>query len=185
MTTIRRTAGDYRPMPWKNGGGTTTELVIEPEGSGVGQGFLYRVSIADVDADGPFSLFPGYDRHIMLLSGAGMALVMESGTIELARPFEAQTFAGETPILGKLKAGPVRDFNVMVDRKKGRAALECTRVDHQLTLAGGHATTWVVHVIEGGLADANAGDTLIANGDLRLEPAPTARLAIVRIDRSS
>ncbi len=36
--------------------------------------FLWRVSIADVERDGPFSRFPGIDRTIVLLEGAGMRL---------------------------------------------------------------------------------------------------------------
>ena len=65
------TPADYRRMPWRNGGGVTTEIAIAPDGAGlVGERFLYRVSIADVMSDGPFSRFEGYDRHIMLPAGA-------------------------------------------------------------------------------------------------------------------
>ena len=68
-------SSDYRIMPWKNGGGSTTEIAICPEGSGIPGGqFRWRVSIADVVADGPFSRFSGYDRHIMVVEGAGMTL---------------------------------------------------------------------------------------------------------------
>ncbi len=38
-------------MPWKNGGGVTTEICVSPP-SGA---FDWRVSIATVNADGPFS----------------------------------------------------------------------------------------------------------------------------------
>ena len=43
-------------MPWRNGGGTTSEIVVEP---GPGGRFHFRLSIADVEASGPFSGFPG------------------------------------------------------------------------------------------------------------------------------
>ena len=45
---------DYVRMPWKNGGGQTTEIVVHPAGATLAE-FDWRVSIADVDADGPFS----------------------------------------------------------------------------------------------------------------------------------
>ena len=51
---------DYKVMPWKNGGGITTEIWVSPEGSGLaGVPFDWRVSIADVATDGPFSKFAG------------------------------------------------------------------------------------------------------------------------------
>ena len=68
-------APDYHLMPWKNGGGSTTEIAIYPEASSVsGVPFLWRVSIAEVTVNGPFSSFPGYDRHIMVIEGEGMRL---------------------------------------------------------------------------------------------------------------
>ena len=57
---------------------STTEIAIYPEGAGLsGAGFIWRVSIAEVAVDGPFSRFPGYDRHIMTIAGNGMMLEAE------------------------------------------------------------------------------------------------------------
>ena len=64
---------DYRRMPWKNGGGHTTEIAAEPPGAGTAS-FVWRVSVADIAQDGPFSAFPGIDRTLVLLSGRGMRL---------------------------------------------------------------------------------------------------------------
>ncbi len=64
---------DYRRMPWKNGGGHTTEIAAFPAGAGLAS-FVWRVSIADVLQDGPFSPFPGIDRTLVLLEGEGMRL---------------------------------------------------------------------------------------------------------------
>jgi len=64
---MRIRAADYRAMAWKNGQGMTREIAREP-----GDGdFLWRLSIAEVAASGDFSLFPGYDRTITLIEGAG------------------------------------------------------------------------------------------------------------------
>ncbi len=46
-------ASDHRVMPWKNGGGSTTEIAVFPIDSGL-DAFDWRVSMATVAADGPF-----------------------------------------------------------------------------------------------------------------------------------
>jgi environmental stress-induced protein Ves/uncharacterized cupin superfamily protein len=174
------TAKDYRVMPWRNGGGTTTELVIEPD---AGERFLYRISIADVTTDGPFSRFDGYDRHIMLVEGAGMTLECVSHeTIALTAPFEPHTFPGEWEVHGRLSAGPVRDFNLMVDRARASALLTVRLLEGPETLACDRGTTCIVHVLDGELMGASQGDTLVARRPFPLVPRRGAvRLAIARI----
>ena len=51
------TPNDYRSMPWKNGAGRTTEIAVHPAGAAL-DAFAWRVSIADIERDGPFSRFP-------------------------------------------------------------------------------------------------------------------------------
>lgn len=77
------TADDYRVMPWRNGGGTTTELLIDPEDSGLegaGERFLYRISIADVATDGPSSASQGDT----LVSRRSLPLVPRGGAARVA-----------------------------------------------------------------------------------------------------
>jgi environmental stress-induced protein Ves len=178
----RLTPRDYRRMPWRNGGGTTTEIAIAPEGASVsGERFLYRVSIADVATDGPFSRFEGYDRHIMLLAGAGMTLECgEHGRIELRR-FEPRAFAGDWAIVGALVAGPVRDFNLMVDRTRATSTLEVEQVDGPRWLACEPGHVCILHVIEGALDGADEGDTLVVEAPIELCPRAAARVAIARV----
>ena len=68
MKLVHRTASQYLRQPWKNGGGTTTELAIQSRG----EDWSWRLSLADVDTSGPFSDFVGYRRTILLVSGRGM-----------------------------------------------------------------------------------------------------------------
>lgn len=181
---MRRIPPDsYRRMPWRNGGGTTTEIAIAPEGASVaGERFRFRVSIADVGTDGPFSRFEGYDRHIMLLAGAGMELDCgEHGRIDLRAPFVPRAFSGDWDVRGKLVAGAVRDFNVIVDRATASATLEARVLDRAETIACEPRTVCIVHVLEGELAGAARGDTLLAEATFELEPRGTARIAIARI----
>jgi len=181
----RLTPADYRRMPWRNGGGTTTEIAIAPESAELaGEPFLYRVSIADVAADGPFSRFEGYDRHIMLLAGAGMTLDCGAhGRIELTAPFEPRAFSGDWDVRGTLVAGPVRDFNLITDRARTSSTLEVRLLEVPETIPCEPGSVCVVHVIEGELADAAEAETMIADAPLDLVPRRTTRLAIARIAR--
>lgn len=170
----------YRSMPWRNGGGTTLELLCEPgNGAQHSDRFLYRVSIADVRTDGPFSRFDGYDRHIMLVAGEGMTLTGgPSGPIELRTLLQPASFSGDWDIEGTLHAGPVRDFNFMVDRARASSRLEVRELaaPEQFVIEAG--TRCIVHIIEGALRSAEQGDTLVANTNFELEPLGHARVAL-------
>lgn len=112
---------EQRVVPWRNGGGSTREVAIEPAGATVASGFRWRISVASVAADGPFSAFPGVDRCLWLLRGAGMALDVGGplpARLVLDRPGQRYDFAGETPITARLLAGPTEDLNVMVARDR-------------------------------------------------------------------
>jgi len=118
---------ELKAVPWKNGLGITRELAVEPPGASMDT-FAWRVSIADVDTASPFSMFPGIDRTIVLLEGAGFTMVLD-GTEEhaLTTPCEPFAFAGEAKVDVRLAGGATRDFNLMVRRGVGVARLEVLR----------------------------------------------------------
>ena len=68
---------EFKASPWKNGGGITHEAMREPAG---GDEFRWRVSVAHIDACGPFSDFAGYARTMVLLRGGGVALQLSDGS---------------------------------------------------------------------------------------------------------
>jgi len=107
---------ERRSEPWRNGGGSTRQVAIDPPGASVQSGFRWRVSLASVTADGPFSAFPGIDRSLWLLAGAGFELAMAGRAVRLTQPLERLDFAGETEVAARLLGGPTEDLNVMVDR---------------------------------------------------------------------
>ena len=111
-------------MPWKNGGGVTREIVCQPPGAGL-DAFDWRVSIAHIASDGPFSRFEGVDRVITLLEGAGVQLSSSDGAVahRLATPWQPFAFAGEADIDSRLLGGPCDDFNVMTRRERCRASV--------------------------------------------------------------
>jgi environmental stress-induced protein Ves len=133
--------GHARPMPWKNGGGRTTEIAAEPPGSTL-DGFAWRVSIADVERDGPFSAFPGVDRTIVLLEGRGMELSDAHGSVTLAVPYEPWTFSGDEPVACRLVGGAVRDFNLMTRRADARGEVAVVRDGAERVTGARHRLCW-------------------------------------------
>lgn len=128
---------DLIPVPWKNGGGVTREIA-RAEGGG---GWIWRLSVADVGADGPFSHFGGMTRILTVIEGAGIDLVTPEGVIA-ARPDRPVSFSGETPVEGRLCAGPIRDLNVIYDANAATA--EVTPVRGPAVLAAGPGPTWIL-----------------------------------------
>jgi environmental stress-induced protein Ves len=139
------TPADYRRMPWKNGGGHTAEIAAEPPGAGPGS-FVWRVSVAEIAQDGPFSAFPGIDRTLVLLSGHGMRLAIAGEAVDLHMPYEPVSFAGEAPIECVLTQGPTRDFNLMVRRDVASGMVVVVRDSGE---AIAPARTYVCYAAEG------------------------------------
>ncbi|WP_413992732.1 HutD family protein [Labrys okinawensis] len=115
---------DLTPKPWKNGGGTTTEIAVSPEGAGFDD-FDWRLSVADVASDGPFSLFPDIDRTLTLIEGKGLVMAIDGREPTTLTPVSGPlSFPGDVPVTATLIDGPIRDFNVMTRR---------TRFSHEVT----------------------------------------------------
>ena len=110
---------DLVRVPWKNGGGTTAEVAAFPGGAGF-DAFGWRVSMADVEADGPFSAFPGIDRTLIVVEGAGLELDVEGASYRLDASSPKLSFSGDDATIGRLLDGPIRDLNVMTRRGRFR-----------------------------------------------------------------
>jgi uncharacterized protein len=131
-------------MPWKNGGGVTTEIFACPPSGD----FDWRVSIATVDADGPFSKFSGYERHIMTLSGEGMVLDIEGSGKFTLEPLRPLTFSGDAQVHGSLLRETVLDFNLIVRRDFGQGTLRVVESSAGDKL-GSRKSSYLVYVLEG------------------------------------
>jgi len=107
---------------WKNGGGSTRVVAAWPPGAGL-DGFDWRVSVATIDASGPFSPFPGVDRCIMLLSGDGVRLEAPLSGVahRLDHPLAPFDFAGEHAVQATLLGGVSTDINIMTRRATHQA----------------------------------------------------------------
>ena len=109
-------ASDMRSMPWKNGGGSTTEIAAGPPGASL-DSFDWRISMARVAADGPFSHFASIDRTLAVVAGDGIVLQVDGrAPITLVVGSEPVFFAGDTPTSAKLIGGEITDLNIMTRR---------------------------------------------------------------------
>lgn len=125
------------PQPWKNGAGLTREIAF---GGASSVDFDWRISLAEVERDAPFSAFPGVDRCIALLRGAGMRLRSADGAIDhaLTLPLTPFRFPGEAALGARLVDGPCSDFNVMTRRGVFSSEVRCVR--DATDLRGGDVT---------------------------------------------
>jgi environmental stress-induced protein Ves len=115
-------ASDAAPVPWKNGGGVTRELLRLPaDGS---DDWTLRISVADIAADGPFSPFPGITRWFAVLAGAGVRLSFADRVLNIRRGDAPLRFDGADAPGCTLLDGATRDLNVMVREGAGTVAVD-------------------------------------------------------------
>jgi uncharacterized protein len=121
MRIIR--AHDGRTTPWKNGGGSTTEIAVGPAGASL-KAFDWRISMARVASDGPFSDFAGIDRTLAVVRGNGLVLTIgEAAPVTLSSGTDPISFPGDMPTSARLTEGEITDLNVMTRRGRFRHRL--------------------------------------------------------------
>jgi environmental stress-induced protein Ves len=182
------------PEPWRNGGGLTRTIATSADHDAI----VWRVSVADITHDGPFSVFPGIDRAALLISGQGVSLG-EAGLQNrpqnrlkkrLQAGGEAAQFRGEALLQATLDDGPVRLWNVMT--RRGQACCTLQLIDNAAVELDG--APWICLVQAGryhlrlagtelGQLDAGCGIIVdIAAPHLQLLPAGSeASLICTRI----
>ncbi|GGJ94680.1 HutD/Ves family protein [Pseudomonas matsuisoli] len=111
----------YTAMPWKNGAGTTLE--IAKEGAGEDGEYDWRLSLAQIDADGPFSTFPGYRRIITVLQGDGMVLNVDGADSDELGPYQPFGFEGAATVNCRLLGSAIEDFNLIYRPDRVQASL--------------------------------------------------------------
>ncbi len=116
-----------RVPSWSTVRSRTREIAVQPSAANSSD-FLWRVSIAEVNTAVPFSAFPGVDRTIVLLEGAGFSMTLDGDRVHtLTTLFAPFAFPGEAGVSVQLAGGPTRDFNLMVRRALAHGELKVWR----------------------------------------------------------
>ena len=165
MVRILRSV-DYVARPWKNGGGTTRDIAVSPPGASLDT-FEWRLSLAQVDRDGPFSRFDNVDRTLVLLSGA-MTLHERERRIDLVHN-EPFAFEGERAIEATVAGGCTLDFNVMTRRGRATHTARRESFSKQAYIETRAGSTVVLFALERGLIvdgeQLDAHDTVIITAE--------------------
>jgi uncharacterized protein len=147
MDVFALPANEYRRERWKNGAGWTREILRWPRDA---EDWDWRLSIAEVDKDGPFSAFAGVDRELVLLAGEGMRLRFDDGEVaELQPPHDRVRFAGERSLHCELFGGPTQDFNLMWKRDRIEAQLLHRPLVGPMLFFAEAGVHWAIYVLAG------------------------------------
>lgn len=190
MRVIR--SAEYRRMRWKNGQGETAEIAVAPAGAAL-ERFDWRISMARIEAPGPFSGFAGIDRTLTVLSGEGLRLQLDGcSALELTPRSAPFSFAGDARASATLLGGTVTDLNVMT--RRGVHWHRVRRVEGTAHAASDaeFVALFCIHgparvVATAGAAELGSLDTLLLDGpaaDMRIAAAVGGALLLVEIGRA-
>jgi environmental stress-induced protein Ves len=176
-----------RRVPWKNGRGSTLELLTDA--SEPGGAWTWRLAVADVPEEGPFSPYPNIDRSIVVLEGRGLELDGPEGRRDVPRQGEGLAFAGEEPITGHPLGTGVQDGNLMLQRGQWRGAvLHLVRGRHVLegdvVLLHAWSGSLEAEDVQGRGVTLAQGETLEASGVVHLDCSTTGRALVARLTRA-
>jgi uncharacterized protein len=164
VNVVLRNSG-YREGPWRNGLGVSWDIAQE----GGGEAFDWRLALAKIDADVPFSHYPDVDRVFTLIAGEGLTLDIEGrGAIGIAK-YRPVNFPGDRPTACRLKAGPCRALNLFL--KRGAFAADVAVTSHAKGDEISLPAETLVFVAEG---LAGVDGEVIAHEDTLLADAPVA-----------
>jgi uncharacterized protein len=178
-------AADHKRMPWKNGRGETVEIAVFPQGATVDT-FDWRISMAAVAEDGPFSVFPDIDRSLSILDGRGMELTVEDQAVFLTQASPPHRFPADAKATARLMDGAITDLNVMT--RRGRFSHGVEKLASPASLKPGSELTLVFcHRGELMLSTNKARETLgeldcaVLVSDRNVELSGTGEGFVVRI----
>lgn len=177
---------DYITMPWKNGLGFTSQMVIEPcTAQFPDDAFKWRLSSAPILSSGTFSRFAGYDRILMLSSGTGLKIGNK-----LFNLFDSLHFSGDEIFHAELTEGPVQDLGFIYDRKKIKAEMVVKKVGISVGTMNAHSgdPTLLIYCLEESIQVLNHGIKIgelarIENeaNPISLRPHPKCRWVEIKI----
>jgi environmental stress-induced protein Ves len=184
---------EYPVAPWRNGRGITREIAAsavpmastnrDPAGEDLpplpAPTPAWRLSMATVDGEVPFSSFPGLRRMLGVVDGEGIELTVGGRMRSLRRGETFGPFAGEAPASARPLDGPTLDLGLIFDPARVRADMKTVSAgEHDLV-----GLIWFVVSLVDGLDLALNGTpaATLARRDtaaLDLRTAPIARLSL-------
>jgi hypothetical protein len=184
-------AADRLATLWKNGLGVTREIAVHPPSAGLDD-FDWRLSMATVDAGGPFSNFPGIDRKLAVLQGRLSLRIDVGPPIELSSASPPLAFAGDVPVEAKVLEGPVIDLNLMTRRGRIQGAMERLGIERPTAVSVSGLTIILVRTNDVCLK-CRAGEWSLGTDDavlfdpagpqvVQLEPSKPTALFIIRVE---
>jgi environmental stress-induced protein Ves len=154
---------ECRVMPWANGGGETVEIAVSPPAASFAD-FDWRLSSALVASAGPFSLLPGIERTLCVISEGAVDLDLNGRRVRLDRASPPFRFSGDAMVSAELLDGPIRDLNVMSRPGRAEHAVEIVELTEPRSI---EAAGLVGLFVASGPAEATGGSSpiLIETGD--------------------
>lgn len=165
-------AYEYRRERWQNGLGWTRAILRVPQDAA--QPFDWRVSIGEIDHDADFSVFPGCERELVLLTGEGLILDIDSQVHELVPPHGRVGFSGDTTVTARLPNGPAHAFNVIWQRDRCRITVLHRPIVGPMVFFDQPGVNWLIHLISGRaeLKDTPACPPMTTGDSLWLQTEP-------------
>ena len=137
-------------MPWANGRGTSYEIASDRNEAGE---WTWRLAMAPVNEDGPFSRIECVNRSLAVVEGAGMLLSVDRKKLQCL-PMQVVRFRGDAITEATLTDGPIMDINMMVRRKEADG--EMAIISDAGLLNGAN-----IVVAIGGTTQVKCGDAII------------------------
>lgn len=148
-------------MPWKNGKGTTSEILIHPDNSSLSKlDFHYRLSSSPINEKSIFSKFPGYDRILIPIQGIGFSI----NGAEYTRN-EIAFFSGDIEAQCELLDKAVIDLGLIYDPKLFMANVKIITIKSDLNINIDKTTSYLIFIQTGTL---NINDIPISEGECLL-----------------
>lgn len=127
-------ASGYTAMPWRNGAGTTHEIMVDDTPGASSAPFRWRLSMADLAGDGPFSELPDVDRILVLLAGADVELTIGGAAPAPLGIHAAIAFPGDVPTSLTMNPGTGRDLNLMWDRTRAEGSVAILQIGDEMRI---------------------------------------------------
>ncbi|KAJ3298542.1 hypothetical protein HK104_010597 [Borealophlyctis nickersoniae] len=186
------TQDKYIHMPWKNGLGETRQIAIHPPSRNIETDeFIWRLSLSEVHDSCFFSVFPGYDVALLLLSdtpGPNRSLsrrssyappaVLHHNDQEKAIPLKHLTpysYSGEWATTCKIKSGPIQYLTFIANRERAQVSMNIETIcPHGLASDDGHCSSGDTKSGEGYSSEKDA-----EKGEATLKKAaPTSKMLL-------